>query len=263
MEMGLLWKPPCFRVSPTHSQIRPPNLQGWRLVNEFAVECAGTNSKFTAHIIILMYDGRQDLATREHMLDHGQPPSSIQASRQLMDETNNLTSTLLPTTPDGGSKAPPPRNDCPTSATNQYPSENAKEKVETDASQILGYHSARAGTSQSGSLPLQEDGHFVPEAHGVEEYTSLELKPIERPTTHLKSPSEPATQDPKISALQSPSALTSGQTQPILSEKIDSIINSPSILVDPKCSGYFVEPVRTQLFVLPSILNLMFFKKRR
>jgi hypothetical protein len=193
------------------------------------------------------------------MLDHGQPSSSIQASRRLMDETNNLTST----TPDGGSKAPLAKSDCPTSATNQYPSEDAKEKVESGASRILGYHSARAGTSQSGSLPLQEDGHFVPEALGVTEYTFLRSILVEQLATRLKSSSEPTTQDPKLSALQSPATLTGGQTQPMLSEKIDSIINSPSILVDPKCSGYFVEPVRTATARSSFYSQSYFFKKLR
>jgi hypothetical protein len=159
-----------------------------------------------------------------------------------MDETN-LTSTLPSTTPDSGSKAFLLTSDCPTSATNQYPSGDAKEKVANG----IDYHSARAGTSQSGSLPLQQDGHSVTEAHVVTEYTSLESNLVEQPTTHLKSPSEPATQHPNLSALQYPAALTSGQNQPMLSEKIDSIINSPSILVDAKCSGYFVEPVRTTI----------------
>ena len=192
------------------------------------------------------------------MLDHGQPSNSTQAPRQFMDEIN-LTSTLPSTTPDGGSEAPLPTSDCPTSATNSYPSGDAKDQVANGASRIIDYHSARAGTSQSGSLPLQENGHVVPEANVVTDYTSLESKPVEQPTTHLKSPSEPATQDPNLSALQGPAALTGGQTQPMLSEKIDSIINSPSILVDAKCSGYFVEPVRTTT----AILDIFFNKKLR
>jgi len=76
---------------------------------------------------------------------------------------------------------------------------------------------------------------------------------IEKPgnkfvTTHLISPANLAAQlyaNPKLAALRSPSFGSS--TQP-LSQNIaqpKSFVTSPPIIMNPKCSGYFVQPVRS------------------
>lgn len=68
------------------------------------------------------------------------------------------------------------------------------------------------------------------------------------PTTHLVSPAELAAQlnaNPKLAALRSPMAMTPLQSA---SKAVSPI--SPPILMNPKCSGYFVEPVCDYLVLL-------------
>jgi dual specificity phosphatase 12 len=62
--------------------------------------------------------------------------------------------------------------------------------------------------------------------------------PIEPPTTHFISPSDLSSQlfaNPTLAALRSANSPLS-----------PSSVNSPPILLNAKCSGYFVEPVRPQ-----------------
>jgi len=78
------------------------------------------------------------------------------------------------------------------------------------------------------------------------------------PTTRLISPQDLAAQlfaNPKIAALRSPplTPSTSG-SQPVISSSKPAV-NSPPILLNPKCSGYFVEPVG--LFYLHYFLGVL------
>ena len=54
--------------------------------------------------------------------------------------------------------------------------------------------------------------------------------------------------NPKLAALRSPGGLTMTPLQPS-TRAIDKASISPPILMNPKCSGYFVEPVRRQVCV--------------
>jgi len=62
------------------------------------------------------------------------------------------------------------------------------------------------------------------------------------PPTHLASPAELAAQlhaNPKLAALRSPMAMTPLQSVTKATSPV-----SPPILMNPKCSGYFVEPMK-------------------
>jgi dual specificity phosphatase 12 len=69
------------------------------------------------------------------------------------------------------------------------------------------------------------------------------------PPTHLFTPAELAAQlhaNPKLAALRSPMAMT--PLQPSSTKTATPI--SPPILINPKCSGYFVEPVGVDSFIV-------------
>ena len=78
--------------------------------------------------------------------------------------------------------------------------------------------------------------------------------PEHHPPTYLASPAELAAQlhaNPKLAALRSPMAMTPLQS----ASKTTSPI-SPPILMNPKCSGYFVEPVCGHLSIVAPVADI-------
>ncbi|KAI0656971.1 hypothetical protein C8Q70DRAFT_306841 [Cubamyces menziesii] len=231
---------------------------------------------------------RQELATREHMLDHGQlgPPTPVVLSaassrRPSMNDTKPL-SPLASGTPSArrasssGSKPAlqgPPLS--PSGSTTRRPSmhdmlprsrlgsinENRPLKSSLHALDSL---SAQIGQEASDSLSesaieedssgdeppkSEEEGDSEAEVTTEKAYKVTPL-PSQRPPLSVTSsyvhPSDLAAQlssHPKLAALRAPAGLamtpaTSAPQSPGIN------IKSPPILVNPKCSGYFVEPMK-------------------
>ena len=106
-----------------------------------------------------------------------------------------------------------------------------KEDISSDAAHFSGLQLSDAVvstvTNGEARLEVQSKGGDVAEGASL---------PVELPTTHFISPSDLSSQlfaNPTLAALRS----ANSQVSP-------SSVNSPPILMNTKCSGYFVEPVR-------------------
>ena len=104
------------------------------------------------------------------------------------------------------------------------------EDASIDAANILGLQLSGAivSTVTDGKAQLEAHSKDGDAAEGV-------LLPIEHPTTHFISPSDLSSQlfaNPTLAALRSANSPVSPNS-----------VNSPPILLNTKCSGYFVEPV--------------------
>ena len=222
---------------------------------------------------------RQELATREHMLDHGQlgpatPVDSPVASRRSSNSSQvgsiprrpshesaprrpsrlsfsskfseSLSmSSIEPKTTNGFTvqiahslhtlrNSHTPMD--PTLSTSALETEDesetelnaflAKEDASIDAAQISGLQLSDAIVSTKAQLESQSQTGDTPAGASPS---------IESPTTHFISPTELASQllaNPNLAALRSPDIPVS-----------QTLVNSPPILLNAKCSGYFVEPV--------------------
>jgi len=133
------------------------------------------------------------------------------------------------------------------------------EDISIHASQLLGRRLSDAVISLAGDTnppPENRTGsYFKADGSAVTEHSSdAPESTVETPTTHLISPTDLAAQlmsDPKLAALRSPPASV---TQ-VPASKAAPISSAP-ILVNPKCSGYFVEPV-SQTFLSITISHLL------
>lgn len=87
------------------------------------------------------------------------------------------------------------------------------------------------------STPLDNTNPFDASPSETMTNTTGASEPVEYPTTHLTSSSDLTAQllaNPKLTGLRSPPSIVSASSRASMSS---------SILVNPKCSGYFVEPV--------------------
>ncbi|KAH9886072.1 hypothetical protein C8Q73DRAFT_658881 [Cubamyces lactineus] len=263
---------------------------------------------------------RQELATREHMLDHGQlgPPtpavlSAASSRRPSMNDTKPL-SPLASGTPSArrasssGSKPTlqgPPLS--PSGNTTRRPSmhdmlprsrlgsinenrplkssllalDSASAQIGQEASDSLSDSAIEEDSSEDEPPKSEEEGGSETEGSGkaraapfsatapptepasgevaAEKTDKVTPLPSQRPPLSVTSsyvhPSDLAAQlssHPKLAALRAPSSLTmtptssAPQSPGILNAKSPSHFASmsPPILVNPKCSGYFVEPMK-------------------
>ena len=222
---------------------------------------------------------RQELATREHMLDHGQLGPATPAESRAGSRRPSSSSRAVPRRPSGESARRRPsrhskfgeslsmssiettngstvhplhtlRNMSRTSMDstsaldiedesetelNAFPANSSskvtKEDVLIDAVHISGprLFDAIISTATDGRAQLEAQSKDGDVAEGA-------LPPVESPpTTHFINPSDISSQsfaNPALAALRSANSPVS-----------PSSINSPLILLNTKCSGYFVEPV--------------------
>ncbi|KDR80052.1 hypothetical protein GALMADRAFT_222955 [Galerina marginata CBS 339.88] len=125
------------------------------------------------------------------------------------------------------------------------------EDLSIRASQILGRQLSDAviatvgDSNRTAQLENKEKSYFTANGSAVNEYpVKLPDTSIKYPTTHLLSPSDLAAQlltNPKLAALRSPT--TPGSANAVGPTQTPPIVSAP-ILVNPKCSGYFVEPMK-------------------
>ena len=213
---------------------------------------------------------RQELATREHMLDHGQLGTAAPASntpttpsvhpldplhstsQHLVDKTTVSTSNtiddewhLIPHVP--STSSPPMKPDL---------AGTTAEDIPIDALQVLGRGLSDAvvtgvndeklvGQDEGNTTSFSSNGLIV--NHYIDPNTSRETM-AEPQTTHITSSAELTPQllaNPKLAASRSPAARGLQQNVPphTLSKQSPAFASSPPILINPKCSGYFVEPV--------------------
>jgi len=172
---------------------------------------------------------RQELATREHMLDHGQfgpatPVHPLHTLRNMSRTSMDSTSAL-----DTEDESETELNAFPANSSSKVTKE---EDVLIDAAHISGLplFDAIISTAANGRAQLEaqsKDGDVAEDAP----------PPVESPpTTHFINPSDLSSQlfsIPALAALRSANSPVS-----------PSSINSPPILLNTKCSGYFVEPMK-------------------
>jgi dual specificity phosphatase 12 len=132
------------------------------------------------------------------------------------------------------------------------------EDISIHALQLLGRRLSDAVISSASATnppPESRSGsYFRADGSAVTEHSSDSPEAhVETPTTHLISPTDLAAQlmsDPKLAALRSPPASV---TTPQAPASKAAPISAP-IIMNPKCSGYFVEPV-SQTFLLIIIFH--------
>ncbi|KIY66872.1 phosphatases II [Cylindrobasidium torrendii FP15055 ss-10] len=173
---------------------------------------------------------RQELAAREHMLDHGQ---------------------LGPATPAGTT---------PTSS--RRPSMKMEYARTTSGSETRPRRpSGLSNVMNVGALSLEDKGHDeAVEDEETEGATIDAAKTLGRRLSnaldepakdtagpkHFTSPQELAAQlsaNPKLAALRNGISMTPAHSSNATSVKLESIV-SPPIIANPKCSGYFVEAMK-------------------
>lgn len=179
--------------------------------------------------------------TNTPAIPYGHPLHSFRSMSQTLVDQSSMSALEIEDDgdTDSDSKAMPQMNIDLTGTT--------AEDISIHASQLLGRRLSDALISFTGDTnPPAEDrtGSYF-RAHGSEvtEHSSDAPKAhVETPTTHLISPTDLAAQlmsDPKLVALRSPVSVTPPSA---LASKAAPI--SAPILVNPKCSGYFVEPMK-------------------
>ena len=114
----------------------------------------------------------------------------------------------------------------------------SKEDVSIDAAHILGLQLSDAVVS------TVTDGKVQPDAQFKDENSSASL-----PVEHYIRPSELSLHlfaNPTLAALRSANSPVS-----------PSLVNSPPILLNAKCSGYFVEPVSPGSSIIPILILIL------
>ena len=213
---------------------------------------------------------RQELATREHMLDHGQlgpatpvsPAGSPVASRRPSDSSQAVVSRRP-----SGESAPrrpsrlsfsstfgeslsmssiEPKINHPlhtirnmsTDPTTETSALDIEDESETElngspahsSSTKLGFNKQDVSIDAAQKSSIQLSDAIATDGKGGD---TTDGAPLEPPTTHFTTPSDLASQlltNPKLAGLRL-------ENLPV------SAVNSPPILLNAKCSGYFVEPV--------------------
>jgi len=186
---------------------------------------------------------------REHMLDHGQLGlatglgESLSMSSIQEDPGKQIPSPIpepsftpqVPTLPADDEETDPNATD-PTA-----------EDFSIHASQLLGRRLSDAVISSASDPkpPLESKTRSYLGGNGgavIEHSSDAPEAPIEIPTTHPVSPSDLTghpMSSPELAVSRSPPIPVTSAQVPV---SRPSLINAP-ILVNPKCSGYFLEPV--------------------
>jgi dual specificity phosphatase 12 len=286
METVLFLRPICSQNFLVHHQIQfQTPLEDH--VDEYDARCVGTSelSILSSRCLLAV---RQELATREHMLDHGQlgpatPADSPVGSRRPSGSTQAVSvprcpaelaprrpsrlsfsskfgeslsmSSIEPTAVQSANPIHTLRSMSHTSMdstsaldiedeseteSNTFPANSSftepdlsKEDVSIDAAHILGLQLSDAVVS------AVTDGKVQPEAQSKGGGASL-------PVEHFIRPSELSLHlfaNPTLAALRSANSPVS-----------PSLVNSPPILLNAKCSGYFVEPVSPGSSIIPILI---------
>lgn len=221
---------------------------------------------------------RHELATREHMLDHGQlgpptpalpslspatsrrpsandrpssrRPSMILSSRALMESLSmssismsSLSMSALDTEDDpesdgvenGHANDPPPSG---VDAKSTLPPSLSMEGLGKDLSDALDAAVATDEDPSTRTSTQSETVRVLSPVHESRDISKASGPPPPQPSTQYASPLDLAAElhsHPKLAALRTPPSLSM--------TGIRSAV-SPPILMNPKCSGYFVEPMK-------------------
>ncbi|KAF9559161.1 hypothetical protein CPC08DRAFT_763500 [Agrocybe pediades] len=180
-------------------------------------------------------------------------------SQQLLDKSAMSTSALEDedeNVPDLKGKDDKPPSKMKLDLTGATPQD-----LSIQASRLIGARlsdsvlSTPADARQNSSNETNGTAYFAAVGNAVNEVTANAETTVEpTPTTRLISSQDLAAQlfaNPKIAALRSPPLTTSVPSTPNLpSPKPLGNMNSPPIILNPKCSGYFVEPMKWMEFFL-------------
>jgi len=188
---------------------------------------------------------RQELATREHMLDHGQLGPATPADSPA---DSRRPSRALPRRPSGESARRRPSR---LSFSSKFGESLSMTSIEpTNGSTVHPLHTLRnmSHTSTDTTSALEIEDESETELNAFPANSSSEVTksgdategaslPVESPpTTHFINPSDLSSQlfaNPALAVLRSANSAVSPNS-----------INSPPILLNTKCSGYFVEPMK-------------------
>ena len=189
-------------------------------------------------------------------IPYGHPLHSLRSMSHALLDPSSMSALETEDEGDADSKATEPNENLP--EMNIDLTGTTAEDISIHASQLLGRRLSDAVISLAGDTnppPENRTGsYFRADGSTVTEHSSdAPEAAVETPTTHLISPTDLAAQlmsDPKLAALRSPAASV---TQVPASKAAP--ISAP-ILVNPKCSGYFVEPVSRTFFSI-TIFHLL------
>lgn len=202
---------------------------------------------------------RHELAGREHMLDHGQlgPPtpavsfSPIFPSSPLISGPSKQSISRLGTATHIPEQNVKPLNSDEIEEAEQLGREfsdvvTISEATNNDSGKVVADNSTTTsftGTRSADTPPEQIVGSDVSsEIH----QPALPSRKASSPTAGLSHPSDLAAQlyaNPKIAALRSGLSLVPHPSPSLGTSPDPRPAFSPPIIVNPKCSGYFVEPV--------------------
>lgn len=175
---------------------------------------------------------RQELATREHMLDHG----------QLGSETTSPATTGNSHHPAHFEATDPVSALASKTRADEGPSDTSKIDTEINGDRtapISDHHLPSTLHANEGELESNDSTQHEAACLSEEGCTApLNVKRDQEPSTRLRTCSKPRLAPP-------PHAVPSDQQDP--NKPNTTTTRSPPILINPKCSGYFVEPV-TPLF---------------
>lgn len=180
-------------------------------------------------------------------IPYGHPLHSLRSMSHILLDPSSMSALEIEDDGDADSKTTEPTESSPEMSIDL--TGTTAEDISIHASQLLGRRLSDAvisSTSDANPPPENRTGsYFRADGSAVTEHSpDAPEAPVKTPTTHLISPADLAAQlmsDPKLAALRSPPvSVTTPQAKA-------APISAP-ILVNPKCSGYFVEPVRQTIF---------------
>ena len=191
-------------------------------------------------------------------IPHGHPLHSLRSMSHTLLDSSSMSALEIEDDGDADPKATQLTESSPEMSIDL--TGTTAEDISIHASQLLGRRLSDAvisSASDTNPPPESRTGsYFRADGSAVTEHTSDAPEAhVETPTTHLISPADLAAQlmsDPKLAALRSPPASV---TTPQGSASKAVPISAP-ILVNPKCSGYFVEPV-SQIFFSITIFSFI------
>ncbi|KAG2143057.1 hypothetical protein DEU56DRAFT_793264 [Suillus clintonianus] len=220
---------------------------------------------------------RQELATREHMLDHGQlgpptpalpslspatsrrpsandrstssrRPSMSLSGRALMESLSmssfsmsSLSMSALDTEDDHESDEVEHAGDLPPSGVDVKSVRSSSLSMEglgKDLSDALDAAVATDEGPSTGTATQSETVRVLSPVHESKDALKTSGPPPPQPSTQYANPLDLAAElhsHPKLAALRTPPSLSMTGIRPVV---------SPPILMNPKCSGYFVEPMK-------------------
>lgn len=265
METVRIFKQTCSRGSRGRQPIQLRLPQVAVLVVEYVVKLAGgpiiTTKSYGVDDSSLSW--RQELAARDHMLDHGQLGPPTPASAGFMSPAESRRPSMNETKPrrpsfkdqlDPLSRRPSTgehvtvnisrRSSQPGSFTGSRPRRSSL--LASEGAAVLG-----RGLSDSLSMSAleiedeaMEDEEDVVDVKEVSKETPLPTSFSNNGFAHSSDLTAELYANPKLAGLRSPMGLS---MTPMQSSAKPTTPTLPPLLVNPKCSGYFLEPVSIQL----------------